>query len=278
MTRVPRSFDLIKKMNRTTKVTIVVVVICACVILYFIFYKNKNPQSLATTSPIPTTQSSSTPVSPQTSTFVHGVYQNQYLKITVPSSWILTEVTQTIQNEKYDWTTQRSVPIGAPVTKKTGAINLTKGNYILYINPRVTQASGIEGGRFEEYAGGSPSVGAVVVEHPGGPCGTSEKSMLSLNSTTTSRTDFYIGSGDKTETCATTTNGETVWYFSDVGEGINYYNFPNDPTPVGWVVTMAYNSSIINSLPTKNSTELNQMLSEMTNILKTLKINLNPVN
>ncbi len=231
-------------MNKNVIIKIVVsaFVICIVVVLYFVFVKNMNTQGTKYT-PVATPPISHAP------NIVNGVYSNQYLTLTVPAGWKLTEAT------------------------KIGAVNLTKGNYILYINPRVSQASGVEGGRFEEYAGGSPSVGAVVVYHPGGPCGTSDTYTLSLNATTTRRTDFYIHSRDKTESCATPTNGQTVWYFSDVGLGINYYNISHYSGPVGWVVTMAYNSTTIDSFPVKGSADLDQALSEMTNILKTLTIN-----
>src|SRR5260370_16916881 len=79
------------------------------------------------------------------------------------------------------WTATRARRIPA-------AVNITKGNYILYINTQTSQASGVEAGRFAEIAMGAPSVDAVVTVQPSPPCGTAESTPVSAPPT---RTDFY---------------------------------------------------------------------------------------
>ena len=177
------------------------------------------------------------------------VYDNQYIKVTIPAGWSAKQA-----------------------TNNPAALNITKGNYILFVNARAGQASGVEGGRFEEYAGGAPSVDALIVEHPGGPCGNSETSTITANGVTTKRTDYYVSSSDQNEFCRKPTINNTLWYLSVVGNGFNYFNIPDYSGAVGWVATMAYNSKVINSFPVKNSSGLNQTLSEMTSIVKTLTI------
>jgi hypothetical protein len=177
------------------------------------------------------------------------VYHNQYIKVTIPAGW---SAQQAVNNP--------------------AALNITKGNYILFINARANQASGVEGGRFEEYAGGAPSVDALIVEHSGGPCGKSETSTINANEVSTERKDYYVSSNDSGQFCRKPTINSILWYLSVVGNGFNYFNVPDYSGAVGWVATMAYNSKVINSFPVKNSSELNQILSEMTSVIKTLTI------
>jgi hypothetical protein len=224
---------------------------------YFVIGKKSEP---ANNQPIvadnanntePTNQVTPTP-NPTAPLAQSQVYNNQYMRVTIPSGWSAKQA-----------------------TNNPTALNITKGNYILYIDSRTGQASGIQGGRFSEIAGGAPSADAVTT--PGnGSCGTSNTTSITTNGTTAQRVDYYVGVNDKTESCNVPTNGQSVWYFSYITTGtngyFNEYNIPNMPN-VAWVVTMAYNSKNINSLPVKGSADLNQALTDMTNILKTLKIN-----
>ena len=81
---------------------------------------------------------------------------------------------------------------------------------------------------------------------------------------------------DKKDWCAVPTNGSNVWYFSYVNNGMGYINYyTNPPTGglgIGYVITMAYNSKIVNNLPVKDSPVLNEMLTKMTDIVKTLQL------
>ncbi|MEJ0021349.1 MAG: hypothetical protein WDN47_02065 [Candidatus Doudnabacteria bacterium] len=175
------------------------------------------------------------------------VYENQFMKITIPAGWT-----------------------AAQAGSNSAAVNITKGNYILYVNTQASQASGVEGGRFAEIAMGAPSADAVVTEQPSPPCGTSEKNPAFDDY---SRADLYVAAADKKDYCNVPTNGSTVWYFSYLTDSRNgYFNYYTDDQPPGLVVTMAYNSKDVNSLPVKGSASLNTALIDMTNIIKTLEI------
>lgn len=197
-------------------------------------------------------------------------YENQYMKVTIPPEWNLAEVTRTIQDQSYDKSTGKTTLIGAPRVAKTGAINITKGNYILHINTQASQASGVTGGRFAEISMGAPSVDAVVTEQPSPPCGTSENKPATLNHP---RVDLYVSSEDKQSYCNIPSNGKTVWYFSYITDNNgSYFNYYKEGEALAYVITMGYNSKDVNSFPLKGSTALNSILNEMTAIVKSLEI------
>lgn len=185
----------------------------------------------ATTTPTTVTQSK--------------VYSNQYLSVTIPAGWSYS-------------------------TTQSGAINITKNNYILYINPRAQQASGVEGGRFGEIALGAPSADAAVLEWPG-PCSAPVKTSATGGY---SRYDYYTDRSYEQPCVKYPTDGSVVWYFSYMSKDGGYFNHTSTiQAPYGYVITMAYNSKDVNKLPRKSNATLNAMLGEMTSIAKTLVIN-----
>lgn len=177
------------------------------------------------------------------------VYENQYMKVDLLPGW-------TAKNA-------RSIP---------AAVNITKGNYILYINTQASQASGVEGGRFSEIAMGAPSADAVVPVQPSPPCGKAETGSAFDGRT---RMDLYVSKADlKSQSWCNAPSGEaTVWYFSYITDAAGgYFNFYVPGQGRALVVTMAYRSKNVNSLPVQGSIELNSMLSEMTSIVSSLKV------
>lgn len=200
-------------------------------------------------------------------------YENEFMKLIVPAGWQLTELTQTLQDQTHNKATGLTTTAGEPVTTKTGAVTITKDNYILYIHPQAGQASGVTGGRFAEIAQGAPSADGVVTEQPSPPCGqVVTGGNLNIPGVNLTRKDLYVSSADKKDYCATPSNG-TVWYFSYVtdpkGGYINYYKADELP---GYVITMAYNSKDVNALPQKGTPELTVALGDMTGIVKTLQL------
>ncbi len=177
------------------------------------------------------------------------VYSNEYMTVTVPPGWTIPQV-----------------------SSDTPTITITKGDYILSINTRAAQASGITGGRFGEIAGPGASVGDVVTQEPAGPCGSAVTSTVTVNGAAAIETDFYVGPNDATMVCAAPTNGNKVWYFSYVSHDGGYFNYYPGLEPLSWVITMSYDGKDINSLPVKNSIDLNDALAQMSGILKTLVI------
>ena len=177
------------------------------------------------------------------------VYENQYMKVVLPPGWKATR--------------PRRIP---------AAVNITKGNYILYINTQASQASGVEGGRFAEIAMGAPSVDAVVTTQPSPPCGTQESKPISAPYT---RGDLYVSKTDSKgqDWCNAPSSGATVWYFSYITDAAGgYFNYYVPGQNRALVVTMAYRSKNVDSFPLKGSPELSSALSEMTSIVNSLKI------
>ncbi len=198
------------------------------------------------------------------------VYENRYVKVMIPTGWAAKEASQVIDYN--NCATKQNCSPSIKTGPNPAAVNITKGKYILYVNTRASQASGVEGGRFEEFAGGAPSVDALIVDHPGGPCGTPTTATVTVNGQTMNRVDYYISSDEQNGTCRKIASKKPVWYFSVVGGGINYYNIPHLTGPDGWVVTMAYDSKDPKSFPAQNDPSLETALSEMSGILKTLTI------
>jgi hypothetical protein len=177
------------------------------------------------------------------------VYENQYMKVVLLPGWTAKKA--------------RRAP---------AAVNIVKGNYLLYINTQASQTSGVEGGRFSEIAMGAPSADAVVTVYPSPPCGKAE-SRPALDPHT--RIDLYVSKADSKSQawCNAPSSGATVWYFSYLTDAAGgYFNFYVPGQNRALVATMAYSSKNVNSLPVKGSTELDSMLSEMTLIVNSLKI------
>jgi hypothetical protein len=177
------------------------------------------------------------------------VYENQYLRVVLPPGW-------TAKSPR----------------RHPAAVNIAKGNYILYINTQASQASGVEGGRFDEIAMGAPSADAVVTTFPSPPCGKAESKPAAKPHT---RVDLYVSKADsKSQTwCDAPSSGATAWYFSYITDPAGgYFNFYVPGQNRALVATMAYSAKNVNTLPLKGSTELDSMLSEMTSMVNSLKI------
>lgn len=233
-------------MNKKTFYSIGAIVIAVLIAVVCYWFFTKEPAHDSTTNTSPTGNGSVvTPGEPSTDT----VYENDYMRVSVPKGWAIDD---------------------AGNAPKANAINITKGNYILYINPNASQASGVDGGRFAEIAMGAPSADAVVVEQPSPPCGTEKTSAVKVGWT---RHDWFVSSADKKDYCAVPSGSGAVWYFSYITDSKNgYINYYTAGNPPGWVITMGYNSKTVNALPTQNSSELSNALAEMTDIAKTLEL------
>ncbi len=201
-------------------------------------------------------QTQEVPVSPA----ADKIYETPNLKVEIPAGWTANEAVKIV----YEGSVAKKVANPA-------AVNIIKGNYILYINTEAGQASGVEGGRFGEIASGAPSAEAVVKEWPG-VCGSVQSQPALLNF---KRMDLFSGPKDKTDYCNAPDNNSTAWFFSYItgakGGYFNYYN-ADGTGPTGYVITMSYNSKDVNKLPTQGNAELIKTLDEMTLIVRTLQI------
>ncbi len=212
------------------------------------------PAANTTSNNAPGNQAPSTPSATSTT------YETANLKVTIPAGWTAKEASLPV----YEGTSNTPTYVPTP-----SAVNITKGNYILYVNTQATQASGVEGGRFAEVGMGAPSVDAVVTEEPN-ECGTTTKTAAF---DIYSRVDYYMSAAEKTDWCVAPTNGKTVWFFSYLtSPGNGFFNDYVAGTNPGLVVTMAYAGTTVNALPEKGSAELTAALKEMTDIASTLEV------
>jgi hypothetical protein len=199
------------------------------------------------------------------------LFENAFMRITIPGGWSITESYITVTGDK----TERI---------KNGAVNISKEGYILYINPTAMQASGGEGGRFDEGAGGAPGVELVMrdIDRPAGGFECSENVTAIDIGGGFFRRDFY-SKASGTYTCHVPTSGNAGWFLSVVSDSSK--GWLSDPqtfssTPLGpnlfgnperqFVITMTFTASTPDALPRKGAPTLTSMLNEMTGIVRTL--------
>lgn len=169
-----------------------------------------------------------------------------------------------IVNKPVGWTAD-------PVSNNPDAVNMSKDNYILYINANASQASGVTGGRFAEIAQGAPSADTVIQTWPSDPCAPAAFTpATSYGKLFTQRADLYVSNSSKSPVCKAPSDGSTAWYFSYLTGSKGYYfnDYTAGQNPA-FVATMSYKTSDVNSLPKKDSPALKSMLDEMTSIAST---------
>lgn len=158
-----------------------------------------------------------------------------------------------------------------------GAISIIKNNYILYINPNASQASGVPGGRFAEITQGAPGADLVMKFYPADPCGEEEQETSDINTMTIR--DLYINNSTiDTDTCNTLDSDKTVWYFSYASNNGYFGDYDKITqrragSKKQFVITMTYNADTINNLPEKGSAELVQNLNEMKTMIDSIVFN-----
>jgi len=216
-----------------------------------LFYQNSiapnNTSAQGLPDPSPTPSEISSPVLSETIEPLsnENQFENNYLKISIPDGWKYT-------------------------TPLDGAINLTKDNYILYINPVFKRSTSQSETRFTEITSGSPSADAVIIMQPSGPCGIFESSSININK----RFDYYVNQSETSQNCNKPLNN-SVWYFSYVSDGSGFFNNYKDDPNKNLLITMSYNSRDIKKLPAKGDQKLETMLNEMSDIVKSVEIKQN---
>src|SRR3989344_811982 len=184
-------------------------------------------------------------------------YESDYLSLDVTSGW--TTKAATAANTK-------------------GAVNVTKGNYILYVNPVFLHASGIIGGRFSELTDSMPSVDLVMakVERPANPEDCAETVGRSITEKL-SLTEMYTNSLKKGNSCQFPSDGETRWFGSFSSGDAEPAFGRKGSTRIennDYAITLAYKTSSINNLPktSKGNSELQSVFDDVNTMLKSLKL------
>jgi hypothetical protein len=241
-------------------ILVIILAVLIGVAIYYLVSPDKNPPviedstSQTTTSISPSITESTS--SPTASPITGSTYETDVIKVTIPDGWTSEEATISASN---DGSSSKQVPNSA-------AVNITKGNYILYINAEGQPSGGPDTGRLSDIMPGAPSADAVIPTQPN-ECGTSE--THDGFTTDHPRVDLYIASTDKADDCNPPKTG-TVWYFSYMGPGA--FSLYSDDTTHALAITMAYNSKDVNKLPSKDDPTLATTLTEMTSIAKTLQV------
>ena len=160
------------------------------------------------------------------------VYQNSYVSITLEDGW----KAQGLAN---------------------GSVNITKGDYILYINPAYKQTSGVTGARFAEISNGAPSADLVTVYQPAMEC-TPAKQSSTQNF---ERYDVYTNDSVDTNLCKATTDNSTRWYFTYYVEESPYVTYLSTDNEKSLVITLAIDTSTLSGLPRQNDSTLQAILN-----------------
>jgi len=189
----------------------------------------------------------STTICAQASTVALGAqvhlhkFENHYLKIQILPAWKVT-----------------------PTTDQT--LNLSKGKYLLSINPVFLHASGIIGGRFSEVVSGKASIDAVManVDQPasGLECAQTPSRNIVVTESMTLRS-LYTDRSKTQAGCIFPASGRAVWFgafFS--GEGI----------ASDYSITLSYSANSVNDLPKKGTSELRNVFVDVSEMLKTLQL------
>jgi len=168
-------------------------------------------------------------------------FENQYLTITILPAWT----------------------VGSSVDQR---LNLIQDKYLLSINPIFTHASGVTGGRFSEIVGGMPSVEGVTanVDQPAGgfECAQWPPEEMIVAKGISLR-NLYTDRSKAENGCKFPSSGQPAWfgsYFSGQGSESEY------------VITLAYNTADVNTLPQKGSPELRQIFSDVATMQKSLSL------
>jgi hypothetical protein len=168
---------------------------------------------------------------------------------------------RTLDNQ---WLTMTIVPGWTKSSSADQRVNVRHGKYLLSIDPIFTHASGIEGGRFPEIAGGIASVEAVMrnVDQPasGDECSVSRPHLLVVNATI-SLDSLYTDSSKTQNGCVFPAGGQSVWFgsfFSGKSEKSEY------------TISLGYETGDVNALPRIGSPALKQVFAEVRAMLKTL--------
>jgi hypothetical protein len=144
-------------------------------------------------------------------------------------------------------------------------LKLTRGKYILSINPMFGHASGVVCGRFSEQTREMHSVNAVMagVDQPAGgwECAASfGQSHLVVNKTITLE-NLYTGGPDAKRECTFPHNHHSVWFGS-------YFCGRNDYSE--YTITLAYDSDDVDRFPRRSDSTLQKAFRDSVEMLETL--------
>jgi hypothetical protein len=152
---------------------------------------------------------------------------------------------------------------GWVATSHDQVLIVTRGKYVLRINPIFTHASGVEGGRFSEITAGMSGIGAVMrdVDQPAGGFGCAETSSAPRGNAAAKLHSLYTESSKMGNGCVLPRDGKSAW-FGATAECAGQAEC---------TITLDYDADDVNALPKKGSAELQKTFREVESMLKTLR-------
>ncbi len=159
------------------------------------------------------------------------LFKNQYFSIKILPGWSVEEL-------------------------RNGSVNIEKDNYILYVNPKASQASGVKGGRFDEISNGSPSADLVTKFRPAEACSP----LIRTKTSKFTRIDIYVDKNSNETFCKHPTDNKRHWYFSYYVKDDGYFNYVEGDDFHPYAITVSIKTDNINDLPVVDDAVLARML------------------
>jgi hypothetical protein len=141
-------------------------------------------------------------------------------------------------------------------------LDITRGKYILSINPMFTHARNIGG--FFEIAARMPSVDAVMrhVDQPAGGWECSQTERMTVSSTI-SGSNYYTDKSKTGSGCTFPLDPRPAWFGSFFGDRSSESEHN---------ITLSYDTADVSKLPKRNSQELRGIFRDVVAMLKTLRL------
>lgn len=233
------------------------------------------PTPTVTPSPSPTPLITSTPVAPEK-------FENTRMSLTIPTGWTYGEILNPLYNTNCTNGTNCVTDKTPYVTLHQG-ISLKKDNYVINILTNdVSQASGVNGGRFGDIANFVLNSGLGI---DAANCIISHTSMDSAVKNNLYIANGFIDFGSSStpdyysEACGNPAGSKNLWYgsFLHTKNGGYFAQYSvvsgkkTDEDKDRMIISFHYSTNNINKLPTKSDMDSNKMISQMTDIVDSIK-------
>ena len=203
------------------------------------------------------------------------LFENDYLKIKINPGWEIEELSRKIQKKKIDPKSGQMIDFGEPIYEKTGGIKIKNNNYVLMIHPNYTLPVPDYCGDFSQIARGIKGPDLIFKSYTYKPCGTTVKESISENLFIEK---IYLDPKKNNYYCNIPSGESPIWYFSYISTEYNGYigdkqklNPHKLAYPERFVIAITYETEDINNFPQKDSTQLKNIHSEITNMIKNME-------
>ena len=150
---------------------------------------------------------------------------------------------------------------------KKGSVSFTKEGYIFYVNPNYSQTSGVLGGSFADIASGAPGVDLVSRFNPPSECIREEGAVVNGFK----EVHVITGPGVDSKMCGSPKDGKFHWYFTFYAKD-GYLTYIDKDQNKSLVITLTYKTDEVEKLPSWNSNDLKEKISEVREMVKSLEV------